>query len=178
MKTEVKKTNTTQTDPNKHRGINENVWGLLYVLIFARRPKVLKPKKWRIAVKNRAYHRRCMAHDWKPCHSVSHLPFFSHFPGDFPLEINQQIFSTHPALQSRSYSPYLAASSQRHGAGFISVITCRYVCRHPEGDCTSLGFVVEWLETWSCLMMIHVHLKYSAGKERWEHWRTCSTWTP
>lgn len=114
-------------------------------------------KKWRIPVKKRVCHR--------PWHMIEnrvtryHICHFSAIslknPGDFLQEINQQIFSTHPALQSRSYTPFLAACSQRCGAGFISLITCKYVCCHPEGDCTSLGLVVEWLETWLCLMRIH-----------------------
>lgn len=128
-----------------------------YCQIFARRPKILKTKKWRIPVKNRVCHRRWhMIENHVTRYHICHFSAISlKNPGDFLLEINQQIFSTHPTLQSKSYTPYLAASSQRRGAGFISVITCKYVCSLPEGNCTSLGLVVEWLETWLCLMMIH-----------------------
>lgn len=141
-------------EKNKRRDMNENVW--VCCLIFARRPKPLKSKEWGIPVKKRACHRRW--HMIENCVTRYHICHFSAIslknPGDFLQEINQQIFSTHPTLQSRSYTPFLAACSQRRTAGFISAITCKYVWCHPEGDCTSLGLAVEWLETWSCLMRI------------------------
>lgn len=143
---------TEQTGPNKHRDMNENIW----VLIFARRPKLLKSEEWGIPVKKRARHRRWhMIENRVTRYHICHFSAISlKNPGDFLQEINQQIFSTHPTLQSRSCTPFLAACSQRRTAGFISAITCKYVWCHPEGDCTSLGLAVEWLETWLCLMRI------------------------
>lgn len=69
-----------------------------YCQIFVRRPKVLKTKKWRIPVKNSVCLRRW--HMIENCVTRYHICHFSAIslknPGDFLLEINQQIFSTHP----------------------------------------------------------------------------------
>lgn len=135
------------------------------VWFLRRRPKLLKSEEWGMPVKKRACHRRWhMIENRVTRYHICHFSAISlKNPGDFLQEINQQIFSTHPSLQSRSYTPLLAACSQRRTAGFISAITCKYVWCHPEGDCTSLGLAVEWLETWLCLMRIRDDLSPPEG---------------
>lgn len=69
-----------------------------YCQIFARWPKVVKTKKWRIPVKNRVCHRHWhMIENRVTRYHICHFSAISlKNPGDFLLEINQQIFSTHP----------------------------------------------------------------------------------
>lgn len=72
--------------------------------------------------------------DWKPCHSISHSPFFSHFPEEpwwFPAGNKSADLFPHIPHWSRTTGP--AASSQCGRAGFISVITCKHGCCLPEG---------------------------------------------
>lgn len=75
--------------------------------------------------------------DWKPCHSLSHSPFFSHFPEEpwwFPAGNKSADLFPHIPHWSRTTGP--AASSQCRRAGFISVITCKHSCCLPEGPRT------------------------------------------
>lgn len=72
--------------------------------------------------------------DWKPCHSVSHSPFFSHFPEEprwFPAGNKSADLFPHTAHWSRTTGP--AASSRRRLAGFISVNNVQTGLLPPRG---------------------------------------------